>query len=34
MFLRLVRFTLSEGKASHAEVMANELIPAIKALGP
>ena len=30
MFLRLVSFTLSEGHTSHAEVMANELIPAIK----
>ncbi len=30
MFLRLVRFTLSDGNAAHAEVMANELIPAIK----
>ncbi len=30
MYLRLVRFTLSEGNASHADVMAKELISAIK----
>jgi quinol monooxygenase YgiN len=30
MFLRLVRFTLSEGSRSNAQDMANDLIPAIK----
>ncbi len=30
MFLRLVRFTLSDGNTSHAQVMADDLIPAIK----
>ncbi len=30
MYLRLVRFTLSEGSRSQAEAMANDLIPAIK----
>ena len=30
MYLRLVRFTLSEGNRSHAQAMASDLIPAIK----
>lgn len=30
MFLRLVRFTLAEGARSHAQSIADDLIPAIK----
>ena len=30
MYLRLVRFTLSEGSRSRAQAMADDLIPAIK----